>query len=85
MWRRQADGASDLSLFPLLDGSHGKAVAALGYACGLLVAYAVGFVATWFFGFTADRLAELDSDQTTDAGLVPASEVAELAPAGRTT
>ena len=82
-----AIGASDLSLFPLLDGSHGKAVAALGYACGLLVAYVVGFVATWFFGFTPDRLAELDTDQTTDAGLVPASQSVELdslAPVGRT-
>ena len=29
-----AIGASDLSLFPLLDGSHGKAVAAPGYVCG---------------------------------------------------
>lgn len=82
-----AIGASDLSLFPLLDGSHGKAVAALGYACGLLVAYVVGFVATWFFGFPPDRLAELDTDQTTDAGLVPASRTTQaeaLAPVGRT-
>lgn len=83
-----AIGASDLSLFPLLDGSHGKAVAALGYACGLLVAYIVGFIATWFFGFSADGLAELNTDQTVDAGLVPADEAVELlalAPAGRAT
>jgi len=80
-----AIGASDLSLFPLLDGSHGKAVAALGYACGLLVAYLVGFIATWFFGFSQDRLAELNTDQTVDAGLVPADEVPELASAGRAT
>jgi len=80
-----AIGASDLSLFPLLDGSHGKAVAALGYACGLLTAYVVGFVATWFFGFSAERLAELNTDETVDAGLVPASEVPELVPAGRAT
>lgn len=83
-----AIGASDLSLFPLLDGSHGKAVAALGYACGLLVAYLVGFVATWFFGFSSDRLTELNSDQTVDGGLVPVDdlpELPELVSAGRAT
>lgn len=85
-----AIGASDLSLFPLLDGSHGKAVAAFGYACGLLVAYLVGFLATWFFGFTPDRIAELNTDDTVDGGLVAAdgpagTELPELAGAGRTT
>lgn len=83
-----AIGASDLSLFPLLDGSHGKAVAALGYACGLLVAYVIGFVATWFFGFTTNRLTELNTDHTIDAGLVPSDELPdlpELAAVGRAT
>jgi PTS system sucrose-specific IIC component len=70
-----AIGAGDLSLFPLLDGNHGWGVAALGYASGLIVAYAVGFVVTWFFGFSPDRLAELNTDHTIDAGLVPADEV----------
>ncbi|HEY5881321.1 MAG TPA: PTS transporter subunit EIIC [Nakamurella sp.] len=70
-----AIGASDLSLFPLLDGSHGWGVAALGYACGLIVAYLVGFVVTWFFGFSRDRLVHLNTDDTIDAGLVPADEV----------
>ncbi|RYV49881.1 PTS transporter subunit EIIC [Pengzhenrongella frigida] len=81
-----AIGASDLSLFPLLDGSGGKGAAAFGYAVGLLVAYAVGFVATWFFGFTRERLAELNTTDTIDAGLVPAADVtpsAGLATAGR--
>ncbi len=45
-----AIGASDLSLFPLLTGSHGLAGAALGYGCGLLVAYITGYLATRFFG-----------------------------------
>ena len=72
-----AIGASDLSLFPLLDGSHGKGVAALGYACGLLVAYLVGFVVTWFFGFAPDRLTDLNTDRTVGAGLVPAAERSE--------
>ena len=70
-----AIGASDLSLFPLLDGSHGWGVAALGYACGLIVAYTVGFVVTWFFGFSHDRMVHLNTDDTIDAGLVPADEV----------
>jgi PTS system sucrose-specific IIC component len=70
-----AIGASDLSLFPLLDGSHGWGVAALGYACGLIVAYTVGFMVTWFFGFSRDRLIHLNTDDTIDAGLVPADEV----------
>ena len=69
-----AIGASDLSLFPLLDGSQGKGAAALGYAVGLMVAYIVGFVATWFWGFSRDRLTELNTDQTIDAGLVAADE-----------
>jgi hypothetical protein len=42
---------------------------------GLIVAYTVGFVVTWFIGFSPDRLAELDTDNTVDAGLVPADEV----------
>ncbi len=70
-----AIGASDLSMFPLLDGSHGWGVAALGYDCGLIVAYTVGFVVTWFFGFSPDRLAEPNSDNTVDAGLVPADDI----------
>ncbi|QTE30508.1 PTS transporter subunit EIIC [Pengzhenrongella sicca] len=72
-----AIGASDLSLFPLLDGSEGKGAAAVGYATGLLVAYVVGFVATWFFGFSRERLAELNTADTVDGGLVPAAEVAQ--------
>lgn len=30
---------------------------------------------TWFIGFSPDRLAELNSDNTVDAGLVPADEI----------
>ena len=70
-----AIGASDLSLFPLLQGSKGWGVAALGYASGLLVAYAVGFVATWFFGFSRDQLVRLNADDTADAGVVPEADV----------
>ena len=40
-----------------------------------MVAYIVGFVATWFFGFSRDRLAHLNTDDTIDAGLVPADDV----------
>ncbi|TFB56598.1 PTS alpha-glucoside transporter subunit IIA [Cryobacterium sp. TMT1-62] len=72
-----AIGASDVSLFPLLQGSQGWGAAALGYACGLIVAYTVGFFATWFFGFTRDQLVRLNTDDTIDAGLVPADDVPE--------
>lgn len=69
-----AIGASDVSLFPLLQGSHGWGAAALGYASGLIVAYAAGFLATWFFGFSRDQVVLLNTDDTIDAGLVPAGE-----------
>ena len=69
-----AIGASDLSLFPLLQGNQGWGVAAIGYSSGLIVAYAVGFFATWFFGFSHDQLVQLNTDDTIAAGLVPADE-----------
>ena len=78
-----AIGASDLSLFPLLAGSHGQGIAALGYASGLLVAYVVGFVATWFFGFTRDSLASLNSEPSAETDLVEEDDT-ELATAGST-
>jgi PTS system sucrose-specific IIC component len=78
-----AIGASDLSLFPLLDGSHGKAVAALGYGCGLIVAYIAGFTATWFFGFSRTRLAELDTDEVVDTAPAPTDTAFDTAAVGR--
>jgi PTS system sucrose-specific IIC component len=84
-----AIGASDLALFPLLDGSQGQGVAALGYASGLLVAYVAGFIATWFFGFSRDSLTDLNSDHPAETGLVSDglvgdTDTSELATAGST-
>lgn len=67
-----AIGASDLSLFPLLDGSRGWGWAALGYAAGLLVAYAVGFVATWWWGVTDDVVAQVEAREPGTTGTPPA-------------
>ncbi|MET8813971.1 PTS transporter subunit EIIC [Streptomyces sp. NPDC004549] len=46
-----AIGPSGWALFPLLTGNRGPAVAAAIYGGGLLTGYAVGFAATWAFGF----------------------------------
>ncbi|MEU8027212.1 PTS transporter subunit EIIC [Streptomyces sp. NPDC049099] len=50
-----AIGPSGWALFPLLTGSRGAAVAAAIYAGGLLTGYAVGFTATYLFGFPRRR------------------------------
>jgi PTS system sucrose-specific IIC component len=57
-----AIGPSGWALFPLLRGNHGLATSALVYAGGLLTAYTVGFLATYFFGFTKSGLADLNPD-----------------------
>jgi PTS system sucrose-specific IIC component len=54
-----AIGPSGWALFPLLHGTAGAVACLAVYAGGLLVGYAVGFAATWFFGFTRRMLAEL--------------------------
>ncbi|MEU5536766.1 PTS transporter subunit EIIC [Streptomyces sp. NPDC020362] len=46
-----AIGPSGWALFPLLAGNRGPWVAAAVYGGGLLTGYAVGFVATYVFGF----------------------------------
>jgi sucrose PTS system EIIBCA or EIIBC component len=50
-----AIGPSGWALFPLLAGNRGPAVAAAIYAGGLLTGYAVGFAATFLFGFPRRR------------------------------
>ncbi|MFI7501477.1 PTS transporter subunit EIIC [Streptomyces sp. NPDC049687] len=47
-----AIGPSGWALFPLLAGNRGLGVTAAIYAGGLLTGYAVGFAATYTFGFT---------------------------------
>ncbi|MFI1970302.1 PTS transporter subunit EIIC [Streptomyces cinnamoneus] len=46
-----AIGPSGWALFPLLTGGHGLGRAVAVYGAGLLVGYAAGFLATYFFGF----------------------------------
>ncbi|MEE1771603.1 PTS transporter subunit EIIC [Streptomyces sp. JV185] len=58
-----AIGPSGWALFPLLDGNHGLGTTAAIYAGGLLVGYLTGFLATYFFGFGKDLLAEFDVSQ----------------------
>ncbi|WP_347110965.1 PTS transporter subunit EIIC [Paenarthrobacter sp. S56] len=69
-----AIGTSDLSLFPLIDGSAGPGWAMLGYGSGLLAAYAAGFIATWFFGIpqsVIDAVGEETEELETVAGSTP--------------
>ncbi|MFJ9816792.1 PTS transporter subunit EIIC [Streptomyces sp. NPDC101151] len=47
-----AIGPSGWALFPLLAGNRGPGMAAAVYGGGLLTGYAVGFAATYLFGFT---------------------------------
>jgi PTS system sucrose-specific IIC component len=75
-----AIGVSDLSLFPLLTGSHGWPGAAAGYGAGLLAAYLAGYLATRLFGVSDTVVAEVASSfpaeadpVASDAGPVPAA------------
>ncbi|ALO10070.1 PTS system, N-acetylmuramic acid-specific IIB component or PTS system, N-acetylmuramic acid-specific IIC component [Streptomyces venezuelae] len=60
-----AIGPSGWALFPLLDGNKGLGETIAIYAGGLLVGYAVGFVATYFWGFSRELLEEFDVDTET--------------------
>lgn len=66
-----AIGPSGWALFPLLDGTSGTGATLAVYAGGLATGYAVGFAATWFFGFTRQMLADLDTGP--DPAPVPAT------------
>ncbi|MGW1806641.1 PTS transporter subunit EIIC [Streptomyces sp. NPDC002078] len=50
-----AIGPSGWALFPLLTGNRGAGAAAAIYTGGLLTGYAVGFAATYLFGFPKGR------------------------------
>jgi PTS system sucrose-specific IIC component len=68
-----AIGPSGWALFPLLDGNKGLGTTVAIYGAGLLVGYIVGFVATYFFGFSKQMLVELNVDtQEAAAGESPA-------------
>ncbi|MFE9856470.1 PTS transporter subunit EIIC [Streptomyces sp. NPDC005780] len=78
-----AIGPSGWALFPLLDGNHGLGATIAIYAGGLVVGYLAGFVATYFFGFSKDLLAEFNVSQEPAASTVAATGPA--APAVGTT
>ncbi|MYT72197.1 MULTISPECIES: PTS transporter subunit EIIC [unclassified Streptomyces] len=66
-----AIGPSGWALFPLIDGNHGWGTTAAIYGGGLLVGYAVGFLATYFFGFSKQMLLDLNAPETTTAPKAP--------------
>lgn len=65
-----AIGPSGWALFPLLQGNHGLGTTIAIYAGGLFVGYAVGFLATYYFGFTKSMLTELNAP-TAEAETTP--------------
>lgn len=79
-----AIGPSGWALFPLLDGNHGWGSTALIYGGGLLVGYAVGFLATYFFGFSKQMLVELNADVNTGESPAARAEADPAAPAATT-
>ncbi|WP_424212485.1 PTS transporter subunit EIIC [Streptomyces sp. BI20] len=69
-----AIGPSGWALFPLLDGKSGMGVTIAIYAGGLAAGYLVGFLATYFFGFTKEMLEEFnagDDEGPADAAPAP--------------
>ncbi|MFF3430895.1 PTS transporter subunit EIIC [Streptomyces sp. NPDC002602] len=66
-----AIGPSGWALFPLLDGAAGMGATIAIYAGGLAVGYLVGFVATYFFGFTRQMLTELNTSPEPDTEPAP--------------
>ncbi|GGR87434.1 permease [Streptomyces nojiriensis] len=68
-----AIGPSGWALFPLLDGKSGAGITLAIYAGGLLTGYLVGFVATYFFGFTRQMLTDLDTDPDQAPGTTTAT------------
>ncbi|OKI63003.1 PTS transporter subunit EIIC [Streptomyces sp. MJM1172] len=74
-----AIGPSGWALFPLLHGGSGMGPTLAIYGGGLAVGYLVGFLATYFFGFTRQMLADLDTDpdpEPTSATAEPAKQPA---------
>ncbi|MFJ7206830.1 PTS transporter subunit EIIC [Streptomyces sp. NPDC098789] len=63
-----AIGPSGWALFPLLNGKGGLGMTIAIYAGGLAVGYLVGFLATYFFGFTKQMLVDLNTDPEPAAG-----------------
>ncbi|MFF6789001.1 PTS transporter subunit EIIC [Streptomyces filamentosus] len=79
-----AIGPSGWALFPLLDGNKGLGTTIAIYAGGLLVGYLVGFVATYFWGFSRSMIEEFDTDPEA-AATPPAATTGPTPPPGTTT
>ncbi|MFH8568739.1 PTS transporter subunit EIIC [Streptomyces sp. NPDC017993] len=56
-----AIGPSGWALFPLVKGNQGIGTTITVYAIGLAVGYLVGFLATYFFGFSKQMLTDLNA------------------------
>ncbi|MFK8848513.1 PTS transporter subunit EIIC [Streptomyces sp. Ac-502] len=56
-----AIGPSGWALFPLLKGNQSLGATLVVYALGLLIGYVAGFLATYFFGFGKQALADLNA------------------------
>ncbi|MER7983812.1 PTS transporter subunit EIIC [Streptomyces sp. NPDC095817] len=75
-----AIGPSGWALFPLLDGNHSLTSTIAIYAGGLLTGYFVGFLATYFFGFSKALLTEYNVSQQPVPSLETATASASPAP-----
>ncbi|MBO8203465.1 PTS transporter subunit EIIC [Streptomyces smyrnaeus] len=64
-----AIGPSGWALFPLLKGDQGLGAIAAIYGLGLAAGYLVGFVATYFFGFSKQMLSELNAPTETETAV----------------
>ncbi|MCT4356863.1 PTS transporter subunit EIIC [Streptomyces sp. Je 1-79] len=80
-----AIGPSGWALFPLLDGNKGLGETIAIYAGGLLVGYAVGFVATYFWGFSDRLLEEFDVETDPVGATVTAPAATPVAAGGPAT
>lgn len=79
-----AIGPSGWALFPLLDGNHGLGSTIAIYGGGLLVGYVAGFLATYFFGFGKELLAEFNVSQEPTPSTVAATGGTPPAPTATT-
>ncbi|BCK69262.1 hypothetical protein Srufu_032150 [Streptomyces libani subsp. rufus] len=76
-----AIGPSGWALFPLVKGNQPLATTLVVYALGLAVGYLVGFLATYFFGFSKQLRTELNADPDGTPTPAPATATATAAAA----
>ncbi|MFG2135371.1 PTS transporter subunit EIIC [Streptomyces sp. NPDC048650] len=67
-----AIGPSGWALFPLVKGNQGIGATIAVYALGLVVGYVVGFLATYFFGFSKQMLTDLNAAPEATTATAPA-------------